>query len=66
MTRQEAQERAGKLGLSTWVVEAIAVGRKSEAVDVMCIGFASIGVPIAEGENWEEALDKTVKIIFSN
>jgi len=66
MTRQEAQERAGKLGLSTWVVEAIAVGRKSEAVDVMCIGFASIGVPIAEGESWEEALDKTVKIIFSN
>jgi hypothetical protein len=64
MTRQEAQERAGKLGLSTWVVEAIAVGRKSQAVDVMCVGFASIGIPIAEGENWEEALDKTEKIIF--
>lgn len=66
MTRQEAQERAGKLGLSTWVVEAIAVGRKSEAVDVMCVGFASIGVPIAEGENWDEAIEKTVKIIFGN
>lgn len=66
MTRQEAQERAGKLGLSTWVVEAIAVGRKSEAVDVMCVGFASLGIPIAEGENWEEALDKTLKIIFGN
>ena len=66
MTRQEAQERAGKLGLSTWVVEAIAVGQKSQAIDVMCVGFASVGIPIAEGENWDEALEKTVKIIFGN
>ena len=66
MTRKEAQERAGKLGLSTWVVEAIAVGPKSQAVDVMCVGFASVGIPIAEGESWDEALEKTVKIIFGN
>jgi hypothetical protein len=66
MTLQEARERARKLGLSTWVVEAIAVGEKSEAVDLMCVGFASIGVPIAEGENWDEAIKNTVRIIFAS
>ena len=66
MTRQEAQKRARKLGLSTWVVEAIAAGPKSRAVDVMCVGFASIGVAVAEGETWEEALDEAQRIIFGN
>jgi hypothetical protein len=66
MTRQEAQERAGKLGLSTWVVEAIAVGPKSRSVDVMCVGFASLGLALAEGETWEEALDEAQRIIFGN
>ena len=66
MTRQEAQERAKKLGLSTWVVEAIAVGPKSTTVPVRCVGFASVGVAIAEGETWEEAFEKAMKIIFKN
>jgi len=30
----------------------------------MCVGFASVEVPIAEAETWEEALDLTTKIIF--
>ena len=66
MTRKEAQERAARLGLSTWVVQAIAVGPKSRTVDLMCVGFASVEVPIAEAETWEEALDLTTKIIFGN
>lgn len=66
MTRQEAQERATKLGLSTWVVEAIAVGPNSKTVPVRCVGFASVGVAIAEGETWEEAFEKTMKVIFTN
>ena len=64
LTREEAQERAARLGLSTWVVEAIAVGRRSHAVELMCVGFASIDVPIAEAETWEEALWQTIRIIF--
>ena len=66
MTRQEAQTRAERLGLSTWVVEAIGVGPKSKTVPVRCVGFASVGVAIAEGETWEEALEKTMKVIFAH
>jgi hypothetical protein len=66
MTREQAQERAARLGLSTWVDQAIAVGPKSRAVDVMCVGFASVELPIAVAETWEEALDMTVKIIFGS
>ena len=52
MTREEAQERAARLGLSTWVDQAIAVGPKSRAVDVMCVGFASAEFPIAVADTW--------------
>ncbi len=64
MTREEAQERAAKLGLSTWVVEAIAVGPTSHTVELMCVGFSSIDVPLAEAETWEEAMGQTIRIIF--
>ena len=64
MTRAVAQERAARLGLSTWVDQAIAVGPKSRAVDVMCVGFASVDVPIAVAETWDEALEMTMKVIF--
>jgi hypothetical protein len=66
MTREEAQGRAARLGLSTWVVQAVAVGPKSRTVDVMCIGFASVEVPIAEAETWEEAFEEVTRIIFTN
>ena len=66
MTREEAQARAARLGLSTWVDQAIAVGPKSRAVDVMCVGFASVEVPIAVADTWEEALDMTMRIIFGS
>ena len=66
MTREEAQERAARLGLSTWVDQAIAVGPKSKAVDVMCVGFASVEIPIAVAESWEEAIEMTMKIIFGS
>ena len=64
MTHEEARARAARLGLSTWVVEAIAVGPRSTTVELMCVGFASIDVPIAEGETWEEALEQTMRIVF--
>jgi hypothetical protein len=64
LTHKEASERAARLGLSTWVVEAIAVGRRSTTVELMCIGFASVDVPIAEAESWEEAMAQTIRIIF--
>lgn len=65
MTDQEAQDRATKMGLSAWVAEAVAVGRdRSETVELRCVGFASIGLAMAEAETWEEALDQAARIIF--
>lgn len=64
ITREEAQECAARLGLSTWVVEAVVVGPKSHTVELMCVEFSSIDVPIAEAETWEQALAHTIKIIF--
>ena len=64
MTNQEARERAAHLGLSTWMVQAVAVGEKSRTIDLMCVGFASIELPLAEAETWEEALDEAARVIF--
>ncbi|TMQ72152.1 MAG: hypothetical protein E6K80_03465 [Candidatus Eisenbacteria bacterium] len=66
MTMQEAKDRAAQLGLSAWIAEAVAVGQeKSEVVEVMCVGFATAELAIAESESWEEALNEAVRIIFS-
>jgi hypothetical protein len=66
MTMQEAQDRASRLGLSAWIGEAVAIGRdSSEIVEIMCIGFVSADLAIAEGESWEEALQAATRIIFS-
>jgi hypothetical protein len=32
----------------------------------MCVGFASVGVALAEGETWEVALEEAQRIIFGN
>lgn len=63
MDRREAQETAALMGMSVWTVEAIAVGKKSRAVEVMCVGFADINLVIAEGECWEEALDRASRFV---
>jgi hypothetical protein len=55
MTEKDAHVRAAALGLSAWVTQAIAVGRKSRSVDLHCVGFASIGMALVEAETWEEA-----------
>lgn len=66
MTTQEAQAEANRLGLSTWITEAVAVGRdSSETVEIMCVGFASAELAIAEAESWEGALEMARRIIFS-
>lgn len=64
MTNTEAEDRAGKLGLSAWVVQAVIVGPHSHTVDLKCIGFASIEFPLAEAETWEEAFLLVEKTIF--
>lgn len=64
MTNREAEDRAGKLGLSAWVVQAVVVGPHSHTVDLKCIGFASIEFPLAEAETWEEAFLLVEKTIF--
>jgi hypothetical protein len=63
MTQKDADARAAALGLSAWVTQVIAVGRKSRIVDLYCVGFASIEVPLAEAESWEEAFEKVSHII---
>jgi hypothetical protein len=65
MTIREAQEQAARLGLSAWVVQALAVGQHGQqVVDLMCVGFVSADLPIAEAETWEEALQEATRIIF--
>ncbi len=65
MTRNEARKRAAQLGLSTWIVEAVAVGSRSGAVSLKCVGFGGIGLALGEGESWEQALAQATRIIFS-
>ena len=63
MTQKDADARAAALGLSAWVTQAIAVGRKAKIIDLYCVGFASIELPLAEAESWEEAFQKVSEII---
>jgi hypothetical protein len=55
MTEKDASARAAAMGLSIWVTQAIAVGPKSRMIDLYCVGFASIDLPLVEAETWEEA-----------
>ena len=64
MTRNEADARAAALGLSTWIVEAIAVGTTSRVVTLMCVGFADVEIVLGEGETWQEAFDEAMRIMF--
>ena len=63
MTEKDAVKRAAALGLSAWVTQAIAVGRKSRIVDLHCVGFASISLALVEAETWEEAFYLLSEII---
>jgi hypothetical protein len=54
VTNDDADVRAAALGLSAWVTQAIAVGPKSRVIDLYCVGFASIDLPLAEAESWDE------------
>jgi len=65
MTRNEADARAAAFGLSTWLVEAIAVGPKSRVVTLMCVGFADIELALGEGETWQEAINEAMRVVFS-
>jgi len=66
MTQEQAQESAARLGLSVWEAEVVRVSTEgSETVPLMCVGFASLDLPIAEAETWDEALAEATRIIFS-
>jgi len=66
MTTEEAKQVAERLGMSTWQAEVIKVGTdSSETAYTNCVGFASISLPIAEAETWEEALNEAMRIIFT-
>jgi hypothetical protein len=65
MTNREALRRAEQLGLSAWVVKASVVGEESSEVEIKRVGFASIDLPLGEGETWEEAHARAAKLIFS-
>lgn len=63
MTEKDAVKRAAALGLSAWVTQAIAVGPKSRLIDLYCVGFASISLPLVEAETWEEAFFMLSEIV---
>lgn len=63
MTEKDAHARAATMGLSAWVTQAIAVGPKSRNIDLFCVGFAALGLPLAEAETWEEAFHLLSQII---
>ena len=63
MTEKEASARAAALGLSAWVTQAVAAGRKSKVIDLYCVGFSSIDLPLVEAATWEEAFEAFSKII---
>jgi len=66
MTNREAVQRAERLGLSAWVIKVSVVGGDSEGtVEVKCVGFASLELPLGEGETWGEAHSRAAKVIFS-
>jgi hypothetical protein len=66
MTTREATRRAKRLGLSAWIAQASAVGGETgESVEVKCVGFANLELPLGEGETWEEAFQRATRIIFA-
>lgn len=66
MTAQQAIDRAARLGLSTWVAQASVIGGNSgDTCDLKCVGFADLGLPLGEGETWEEAFTRATRLIYS-
>ncbi len=65
MNRNEAQQCAGRMGLATWIVQAVAVGPSSDTVPLKCVGFADVDLPLGEAETWEEALAQAARVVFS-
>lgn len=67
MTTREAKIRAAELGMSAWVVEAVAVENDGAQLrTVKCVGFAGIELSIGAGETWDDALVQATRIIFSS
>ena len=66
MTNREAVRRAERLGLSAWIVQASAVGGdSSDRIEIKCVGFGKLELPLGEGDTWEEAFVRATKLIFA-
>lgn len=66
MTNREAVRRAERLGLSAWIVQASAVGGdSSDCIEIKCVGFGKLELPLGEGDTWEEAFARATKLIFA-
>ena len=65
MTNHEAKDKAARLGLSAWTVEAIAVGSESQAVTLKRVGFEQLDMVMGEAETWAEAFGQAHRTIFS-
>ena len=67
MTREEAQERAARLGLSTWVDQAIAVGPKSRAVDVRILAATNVDLSrrIRDGSFREDLFHRLGTVVIT-
>jgi len=65
MTNREAQERAARLGLSTWITNVVAAGDSSETITMKRVGFQSIDFHLGEADSWDEAFRQATRIIFA-
>jgi hypothetical protein len=66
MTNREAVRRAERLGLSAWIVQASAVGGdSSDRLEIKCVGFGNLELPLGEGDTREEAFTRATKLIFA-
>jgi hypothetical protein len=65
VTNHEAKDQAGRLGLSAWMVEAVAVGSESQTVTLKRVGFEQLEMVMGEGETWDEAFRQALRTIFS-
>ena len=64
MTIREAGDRAAKLGLKVWMMQASMIGGDDEVM-IKCVGFEDINVSMGQAETWDEALNRAIHLIYS-
>ena len=64
MTNREARHLAQSLGMSVWR-KRVRDDESEASQRVKCVGFASVNIPFACAECWEEALERAAGLVFS-